>query len=279
MHFLAQSPPRDPVQVLQSPFFSNISCRAPNSPQCRRAYFDKSQRPTEANFFPRSDMNLRSTITRKRPRIEVKEDHLKLPTERSFHARGQVENIEMNFNDFSPASKRSGTRRYQFQSGMTSDNIYEVPQKVARVTSKSFENNAKSSFDEFSRRLGVGWSSVLDTDLDVQAAVRGWSNFIEKHFPISNVNIRLRSKGLGCFLVEANEGYFLFGDDLKQGKLVSTNLENVWTNLQGPVPVFEGEILNRSYEKSTINPQKDLRSIDMFQSSRFEPLVIQGQCF
>ncbi|POS85227.1 hypothetical protein EPUL_005648 [Erysiphe pulchra] len=163
------------------------------------------------------------------------------------------EAIQANFMcSFSPL-KGSGKRRNQSSSDTPSDRIYDIPRKSARVISKPLGGMSKPPFDEFSHRLGVGWSSVLDADLDVQAAVRGWATFIENHFPISNVKIRLRSKGLSCFLVEANEGYYLFGDDLKQGKLVSKILENVWTNLQGPVPVFEGETLNRSTDRSKIH--------------------------
>lgn len=93
--------------------------------------------------------------------------------------------------------------------------------------------------DDFTRHLGIGWSSV-STDEDIQAAVRGWSKFIENHFPVTDAKILLQSKGLASYLVEAKEGYFLFGEDLKQGRLVSQSLERTWLNLRGAVPVFDG---------------------------------------
>jgi hypothetical protein len=103
--------------------------------------------------------------------------------------------------------------------------------------------HAEPTVDDFTRHLGIGWSSVNTTDADVGAAARGWTKFIENHFPITDAKIRLQSKGLASYLVEANEGYFLFGEDLKQGRLVSTSLENTWVNLRAPVPVFEGDVV------------------------------------
>jgi hypothetical protein len=94
--------------------------------------------------------------------------------------------------------------------------------------------------DDFTRHLGIGWS-LISTDADIQAAARGWSKYIDNHFPVTDAKIRLQSRGLASYLVEANEGYFLFGEDLKQGRLVSTNLEKTWQNLRGAVPAFDGE--------------------------------------
>lgn len=99
------------------------------------------------------------------------------------------------------------------------------------------------TIDDFTRHLGIGWSSIHSADEDIQAAARGWSKYIEKHFPITNAQIRLQSKGLASYLVEANEGFFLFGEDLQQGRLVSTVLEQTFANLKGPVPTFDGDLV------------------------------------
>jgi hypothetical protein len=97
------------------------------------------------------------------------------------------------------------------------------------------------TIDDFTRHLGIGWS-LFSQDVDVQSAARGWEKYIENHYPITNVKMALQSKGLASYLVAANEGYFLFQDDLKKGQLVSKNLQRVWENLRGPQPVFDGEI-------------------------------------
>jgi hypothetical protein len=115
-------------------------------------------------------------------------------------------------------------------------------ENVSIVSAHSPERTGlvEPTIDDFTRHLGIGWS-LISSDEHIQAAARGWTKFIENHFPITNVKIALRSNGLESYLVQANEGFFLFGDDLKQGRLVSTNLERVWANLRGPVPIFDGE--------------------------------------
>ncbi|KAK8107635.1 uncharacterized protein PG998_009648 [Apiospora kogelbergensis] len=93
--------------------------------------------------------------------------------------------------------------------------------------------------DSFTLHLGIGWSRISDSE-HIQAASRGWARYIENHFPVTNVNIQLESKGLQSYLVEASEGYFLFGEDLRQGQLVSRDLNQTFLNLKASPPVFEG---------------------------------------
>ncbi|KAI9746165.1 MAG: hypothetical protein M1818_000846 [Claussenomyces sp. TS43310] len=93
--------------------------------------------------------------------------------------------------------------------------------------------------DDFTIYLGIGWSR-LSNDQDIQAAARGWSKYIENHFVVTNPRIRLQSKGLASYLVEAGEGWFLFSDELKHGRLVSTSLEKTFDNLRQTPPTFEG---------------------------------------
>ncbi|KAG9234174.1 hypothetical protein BJ875DRAFT_462278 [Amylocarpus encephaloides] len=108
------------------------------------------------------------------------------------------------------------------------------------------------TIDDFTRHLGIGWS-LISNEEHIQAAVRGWTKFIENHYPVTNVKIALQSKGLSSYLAEASEGYFLFGEDLKQGRLVSTNLEKVWTNLRGALPLFDGEMVMEAGETPKTN--------------------------
>lgn len=121
--------------------------------------------------------------------------------------------------------------------------IEEVSHNGTLVSPPSPERHIEPTVDDFTRHLGIGWSSINQADSDIQAAARGWAKFIENHFPVTDAKIRLQSKGLASYLVEANEGYFLFGEDLKQGRLVSTSLERTWVNLQGAVPTFEGDLV------------------------------------
>lgn len=93
--------------------------------------------------------------------------------------------------------------------------------------------------DDYTMHLGVGWSRISN-DVDMQAAARGWAKYIENHFHISSPKILLQSNGLASYLVEAKEGWFLFGEDLAQGRLVATSLDRTFENLRTSPPVFDG---------------------------------------
>ncbi|KAI1341657.1 hypothetical protein F5Y15DRAFT_344017 [Xylariaceae sp. FL0016] len=93
--------------------------------------------------------------------------------------------------------------------------------------------------DNFTLHLGIGWSRISE-DEHIQAAARGWARYIENHFPVSNAQIRLESKGLQSYLVEATEGFFLFAENLRQGQLVSRDVNQTLANLKTSPPVFEG---------------------------------------
>ncbi|KAG6018314.1 hypothetical protein E4U43_004456 [Claviceps pusilla] len=93
--------------------------------------------------------------------------------------------------------------------------------------------------DNFTVHLGIGWRSISG-DEHIQAAARGWARFIEINFGLAKVRICLESKGLQSYLVEASSGYFLFAENLRQGRLVSPTAEGALKNLQFSPPVFEG---------------------------------------
>lgn len=93
--------------------------------------------------------------------------------------------------------------------------------------------------DNFTMELGIGWAQ-LSTDEHIQAAIRGWQRYIENHFPVTDVKIRLQSKGLNAYLVEAHEGFFLFAENLREGRLVSRNPYCALQNLKTTPPVFDG---------------------------------------
>lgn len=119
--------------------------------------------------------------------------------------------------------------------------------------------------DDFTLHLGIGWRRISN-DEHIQAAARGWARFIQNHYPISNVVIRLESKGLQSYLVEASEGYFLFDENLRHGRLVSTTGEGALQNLKNHPPVFEGPETLMAATQPTIAPYSSARvfgSLDM----------------
>ncbi|EFZ01459.1 hypothetical protein X797_005382 [Metarhizium robertsii] len=97
--------------------------------------------------------------------------------------------------------------------------------------------------DNFTVHLGIGWRK-LSSEEHIQAAARGWARFIENNFALSKVSICLESKGLQSYLVEASDGYYLFTENLRQGRLVSRTAEGALQNLQLSPPSFEGPELD-----------------------------------
>ncbi|KAI9801483.1 MAG: hypothetical protein M1833_002715 [Piccolia ochrophora] len=98
--------------------------------------------------------------------------------------------------------------------------------------------------DEFTHRLGIGWTRLCDDDLHLQAAARGWARYIENHYPLSSVRLLLKSKGLNAYLASTDKGYFLFQDDLRQGQPLGLTEEAALTSLQrGPVAYETTEAL------------------------------------
>lgn len=106
--------------------------------------------------------------------------------------------------------------------------------------------------DNITIMLGVGWSRV-NGDQDVLAAARGCARYIERHYPLSAVKILLKSKALDASLVETKEGYYLFQEDLNQGRLVSKNWDTCLANLKYSSKItFEG--LETLYARRSRSP-------------------------
>ncbi|KAK0670941.1 hypothetical protein QBC41DRAFT_65399 [Cercophora samala] len=103
----------------------------------------------------------------------------------------------------------------------------------------SSDSLAQPIVDDFTLHLGIGWSRISD-DEHIQAAARGWARFIDNHYPVTNAKILLQSRGLQSYLVEASEGYFLFAENLRQGRLVSTTADRALQNLKTSPPTFDG---------------------------------------
>lgn len=117
--------------------------------------------------------------------------------------------------------------------------IRDLGDAAASTPRLSADSGIQPVVDNFTLHLGIGWNRISD-DEHIQAAARGWARYIENHFPVTNVQIQVESKGLQSYLAEASQGYFLFTENLRQGQLVSTDLNQTFQNLKVSPPVFEG---------------------------------------
>lgn len=129
-------------------------------------------------------------------------------------------------------------RRRKFQRRNMSSG-YDTKGICSKISNWPISGFSEPTVDHFTYLLGVGWARISD-DKDVQAAARGWSKYIENHYPLSGVRIVLRSKGLEANLAETENGYFLFKDDLSEGQLVGSDWGTCLANLQRKPIAFQG---------------------------------------
>ncbi|KIW53104.1 hypothetical protein PV05_08700 [Exophiala xenobiotica] len=106
----------------------------------------------------------------------------------------------------------------------------------------------RPEFDEATLALGIGWTKMASEDEAFQAAARGWARYLENHYTrhIHGAQILLKSSGLNAYLVGCQEGFFLFSEDLLEGKLVGRTWETCLQNLRSQPIVFECEEVLRA---------------------------------
>lgn len=130
----------------------------------------------------------------------------------------------------------------------------------------SSDSLAQPIVDDFTLHLGIGWSRI-SADGHIQAAARGWARYIENHYPVTNVKILLESRGLQSYLVEATEGYFLFAENLRQGRLVSTTPEGALQNLKISPPAFDGaNVMDATESPKLLDSTSPAATVDMDMS-------------
>ncbi len=103
--------------------------------------------------------------------------------------------------------------------------------------------STRPEVDEATMALGIGWTRMSNEDENIQAAARGWARYLENHYArrIHGAEILLRSSGLNAFLVGCHEGFYLFSEDLLEGKLVARTWESCLANLQAQPMTFESD--------------------------------------
>ncbi|KAI9891997.1 MAG: hypothetical protein M1814_002192 [Vezdaea aestivalis] len=129
-------------------------------------------------------------------------------------------------------------------------NASRPPPLIPQSSSSSARSGpSEPTIDTFTLRLGVGWKAIgapqdsnpISVEEDhVAAAARGWARYIENHYPLNSVRILLQSSGLSAYLVESQEGFFLFHEDLGEGRLVAKRFEDALDNLTCVPTRFEG---------------------------------------
>jgi len=163
------------------------------------------------------------------------------------HKSQRLEMPSLHANDH-PSSRRSSPSR-----------------EASDPLSASSDSVSQPLVDDFTLKLGIGWSQITN-DEHIQAAARGWARFIENHYPVTNAKIRLESRGLQSYLVESNEGFFLFDENLRHGRLVGKTAERTLANLQTSPPVFDGLETMSAADSSKFAESPEATAIEMDMS-------------
>ena len=119
----------------------------------------------------------------------------------------------------------------------------DVPSAACEQAPASPPKALQIEVDEATIALGIGWTRLANEDHDIQAAARGWSRYLDNHYAhhIHGAEILLKSKGLNAYLVRCEEGFYLFAENLLEGRLVGRSWETTLVNLRAQPPKFEGE--------------------------------------
>jgi hypothetical protein len=171
--------------------------------------------------------------------------------------------------------------RHQMQSTTSDDN---------RRKNNPFTTADEPRVDDVTLLLGISWQRVSD---DLAPAVSGWEKYINNHFNkyLRNARIILKNRSLNAYLVAAlpahdispqatvtgnhstmpsvyqfdpSSYFFLFKEDLTEGQLVASTLDNCLQNLRSTPIRFEGSNILRaseqSAERTVVNGEKALNN-------------------
>lgn len=144
------------------------------------------------------------------------------------------------------SQERSSLRSNKSQRlGLSNDSVpsNDIPQNNGNNHGRDTSPDAPKQpvVDDFTMHLGIGWAR-LSEDEHIQAAARGWARYIDNHFPVTGAKILLQ-KSQEAYLVQAREGFFLFAENLREGRLVSSDPERAFVNLKSCPAVFDGPMM------------------------------------
>ena len=125
---------------------------------------------------------------------------------------------------------------------LSAPGLDDLAQSVLPASPPKTGVTEEPTVDDFTHQLGIGWTRVASDDADAQAAIRGWARYIDNHFSshVHGSQILLKSKGLNAYLVGAQEGFFLFSEDLLEGRFIGPSWDVCLVHLQSVPMTFEG---------------------------------------
>lgn len=110
-------------------------------------------------------------------------------------------------------------------------------------------DDAGHTIQDLTMALGIGWKEIVFNP-EKKDGARGWAKFISRHYPLSCPQVLHESEAHDAFLVHARdvadekEKFFLFSQDLRTCRLVSTSLAGVVRNLTQHPIVYESDMVH-----------------------------------
>ncbi|KPI42791.1 uncharacterized protein AB675_2042 [Cyphellophora attinorum] len=139
----------------------------------------------------------------------------------------------------SQSSIKTGFESFSAQNNDVLSSTITVPASPPKTSS----SGSHPEIDDATLALGIGWTKI-SSDENIQTAARGWARYLENHYArhVHGAEILLQSTGLNAYLVGCQEGFYLFAENLLEGRLVSRSWDGCLANLRAPGGiVFEGE--------------------------------------
>ena len=125
-------------------------------------------------------------------------------------------------------------------------------------SSSSISPTAQSGevrIDEWTLHLGIGWLSS-EGDSIAESSLRGHQKYIQNHYPLSNVKIVAYNKQHCMCLVESAQGWYLFDEDLKSGRLLAREKEEALRNAAHNPIIFKDQDALKPKESGTNSPSE-----------------------
>jgi hypothetical protein len=161
--------------------------------------------------------------------VEEKEDRQQL--EKEIEAA--------NFRPKLPTSRKS----MRLSQSSIKTNLFDHVANVSAPASPPKTASGHPEIDNATLALGIGWTQMWTEDEHIQTAARGWARYLDNHYAqhVYGAEILLKSKSHNAYLVGSQEGFYLFAENLLEGRLVSRNWQRCLDNLRSQPMVFDGE--------------------------------------
>ena len=92
-----------------------------------------------------------------------------------------------------------------------------------------------------------------------ESSLRGHQKYIQNHYPLCDIKIVAHNKQHCICLVESAQGWYLFDEDLRSGRLLAREKEKALKNAIHNPAVFEDQEALKARKSGTSSPSEPAR--------------------